>query len=276
MLQKARDAVNTLSEGEIKENSNWTYRSIGQAAFIHNLRRNIHLKTKILLGLAVLFTSFTIQAAALAEEEYTFKHYLDWTDSENSSDDGNEPEKYTVMQGDNLYRIALNHSVPLVTLMEWNDLSGDLIHPGDTLIISGDEIENSMLPSFSEKPIAAAPTPQLSQLEPAPKAAAPTASAPPSGKEMTVTATAYTAYCKGCSGTTAYGIDLRANPNQKVIAVDPRIIPLGSKVWVEGYGEAVAGDTGGAIKGKKIDVFIPSHSNAMKWGVKTVKIRVLN
>ena len=40
----------------------------------------------------------------------------------------------------------------------------------------------------------------------------------------------------------------------KVIAVDPSVIPLGTKVWVEGYGYAVAGDTGGAIKGNKIDV----------------------
>lgn len=93
---------------------------------------------------------------------------------------------------------------------------------------------------------------------------------------MVVTATAYTAYCTGCSGTTAYGIDLRANPNRKVIAVDPRVIPLGTKVWVEGYGEAIAGDTGGAIKGNKIDVFIPSYDNAMAWGVKTVKLKVLN
>lgn len=91
-----------------------------------------------------------------------------------------------------------------------------------------------------------------------------------------VTATAYTAYCEGCSGTTAYGIDLRANPNRKVIAVDPRVIPLGTKVWVEGYGEAIAGDTGGAIKGHKIDVFIPSYDRAMQWGVKKVKMRVLN
>ena len=95
-------------------------------------------------------------------------------------------------------------------------------------------------------------------------------------KEMTVTATAYTAYCTGCSGTTTIGIDLRANPNQRVIAVDPRVIPLGSKVWVEGYGEAIAGDTGGAIKGNKIDVFIPSQESAMAWGVKTVKIKMIN
>ena len=66
-----------------------------------------------------------------------------------------------------------------------------------------------------------------------------------------MTATAYTAHCNGCSGITATGINLRANPNLKVIAVDPSVIPLGSKVWVEGYGYAVAGDTGGAIKGNE-------------------------
>ena len=93
---------------------------------------------------------------------------------------------------------------------------------------------------------------------------------------MTVSATAYTAYCAGCSGTTATGIDLRSNPNQKVIAVDPSVIPLGSKVWVEGYGEAIAGDTGGAIKGNKIDVFIPSQGAALDWGRKNVTIKVLN
>lgn len=98
----------------------------------------------------------------------------------------------------------------------------------------------------------------------------------PSFKEMTMTATAYTAYCKGCSGTTATGINLRENPSLKVIAVDPSVIPLGTKVFVEGYGYAVAGDTGGAIKGSKIDIFIPNKSDAYEWGVKTVKVRVYN
>ncbi|HEU5140577.1 MAG TPA: peptidoglycan-binding protein [Bacillales bacterium] len=89
-----------------------------------------------------------------------------------------------------------------------------------------------------------------------------------------VESTAYTAYCPGCSGITATGINLIKNPDAKVIAVDPDVIPLGSTVWVEGYGYAVAGDTGGAIDGKKIDVFIPSHSDAMHWGRRTVKIKV--
>ncbi|MDF2788312.1 MAG: hypothetical protein K0S80_1410, partial [Neobacillus sp.] len=62
------------------------------------------------------------------------------------------------------------------------------------------------------------------------------------GTEFYVNTTAYTAYCNGCSGRTATGFDLRANPGAKVIAVDPRVIPLGTKVYVEGYGYAVAAD----------------------------------
>ncbi|HEY4549357.1 MAG TPA: ubiquitin-like domain-containing protein [Bacillus sp. (in: firmicutes)] len=96
------------------------------------------------------------------------------------------------------------------------------------------------------------------------------------GKEIYVTSTAYTASCNGCSGTTATGVNLHANPNAKVIAVDPRVIPLGSKVYVDGYGYAIASDTGGAIKGNKIDVFFPSKSDAYRWGRKTVKIKILD
>lgn len=188
-----------------------------------------------------------------------------------------EPTVYTVVEGDNLYRIALEHNVPLETLMSWNDLTGSLIHPGDELVVSGEgEVEVSHMDFDSDKVVATA-----SPILPPPPVddSSEVVSAPPTSEdstEMLVTATAYTAYCAGCSGTTAYGIDLRANPDQKVIAVDPKIIPLGTKVWVEGYGEAIAGDTGGAIKGNKIDVFIPSHENAMEWGVKKVIIRVLN
>ncbi|MEB3750617.1 MULTISPECIES: G5 and 3D domain-containing protein [Geobacillus] len=94
-------------------------------------------------------------------------------------------------------------------------------------------------------------------------------------KEFYVTATAYTAYCEGCSGITSTGVNLRQNPSAKVIAVDPSIIPLGSKVYVEGYGYAIAADTGSGIRGYKIDVFFPDRSDAFRWGRKRVKIRVL-
>lgn len=94
-------------------------------------------------------------------------------------------------------------------------------------------------------------------------------------KEFYVNSTAYTANCNGCSGTTATGVNLKANPNAKVIAVDPSVIPLGTKVYVEGYGYAVAADTGSAIKGSKIDVFLSSKSAAYRWGSKRVKIKIL-
>ncbi len=101
-------------------------------------------------------------------------------------------------------------------------------------------------------------------------------SAPSGGKTLYMASTAYTANCSGCSGVTATGINLKANPNTKVIAVDPNVIPLGTKVYVDGYGYAIAGDTGGAITGNRIDVFFPSSSKAYSWGSKTVKVKILN
>ncbi|WP_277613955.1 3D domain-containing protein [Neobacillus muris] len=103
-----------------------------------------------------------------------------------------------------------------------------------------------------------------------------TAANEPPVKELTVKATAYTAYCEGCSGITATGVDIKSNPHEKVIAVDPNVIPLGSKVYVEGYGEAIAADTGGAIKGNRIDVFIPSEQDALEWGKKEVTLQIIN
>ncbi|MES9685214.1 3D domain-containing protein, partial [Gottfriedia acidiceleris] len=95
-------------------------------------------------------------------------------------------------------------------------------------------------------------------------------------KVITMEASAYTASCKGCTGITATGINLKENPNTKVISVDPSVIPLGSKVNVEGYGVAIAGDTGGAIKGNRIDVFIPNKQDAINFGRKQVKVTILN
>jgi len=99
---------------------------------------------------------------------------------------------------------------------------------------------------------------------------------PTNGKEFYVTATAYTPYCNGCTGTSATGINLRSNSGLKVIAVDPSVIKLGSKVWVEGYGTAIAGDTGGSIKGNKIDILVQTDAQARNWGRKKVRVKVLN
>ena len=101
-------------------------------------------------------------------------------------------------------------------------------------------------------------------------------SAKSGSKTFTMSSTAYTAGCSGCSGVTATGINLKNNPNMKVIAVDPSVIPLGTRVYVEGYGEAIAGDTGGSIKGNNIDVHVPTKSDAKSWGRKTVKVTILD
>ncbi|MEK7018050.1 cell wall-binding protein EntC [Bacillus sp. FSL R9-9410] len=103
-----------------------------------------------------------------------------------------------------------------------------------------------------------------------------------SSREFQVVATAYTAdplengYKAGDQVKSAMGHNLTANPNMKLIAVDPSVIPLGSKVWVEGYGVAIAGDTGGAIKGNKIDVLMPDKGTSSNWGRQTVTVKILN
>src|SRR5699024_4923593 len=97
-----------------------------------------------------------------------------------------------------------------------------------------------------------------------------------SGETMTMEATAYTADCEGCTGVTATGIDLKNDRNKKVIAVDPDVIPLGSTVKVDGYGTAIAGDTGGAIKGNIIDLHMPSTDEALQWGRQEVNVEILD
>jgi len=88
-----------------------------------------------------------------------------------------------------------------------------------------------------------------------------------------MTATAYSKNERGCSQTTATGHSLR----QGIVAVDPRVIRLGTRVFVEGYGEAVALDTGRLIKGNRIDVSIDNLREAICWGVKkNVKVYILD
>jgi len=85
-------------------------------------------------------------------------------------------------------------------------------------------------------------------------------------------ATAYTANCYGCSGVTKLGLQA----GHGIVAVDPHVIPLGTHLYIPGYGRAVAGDTGGAIRGNRIDLGFNSDSDAMQFGRRAVMVYLLH
>ena len=95
------------------------------------------------------------------------------------------------------------------------------------------------------------------------------------GKVLYMESTAYSYTEPGSSYYTALGIDLRQN--SQVVAVDPNVIPLGTLVEVEGYGIALAADTGGAIKGNILDVHLGSVEACRQWGRRfNVKVTILD
>ncbi|ATY28522.1 LysM peptidoglycan-binding domain-containing protein [Bacillus velezensis] len=212
--------------------------------------------------------------------------------------------QYTVKQGDSLWKIAQKFGTSVGNLKSLNNLQSDIIYAGTTLNVKGQAqaaaqpAQEASQPQTEQKPAAETEQPKqeavkneqpkqepVQEQQPKQEAKAVEAKQQPvqsntnqqePKKQLTMTATAYSANDGGISGVTATGVDLNKNPDAKVIAVDPSVIPLGSKVYVEGYGVATAADTGGAIKGNKIDVFVAKKSDANNWGVRTVNVKVLD
>lgn len=92
-------------------------------------------------------------------------------------------------------------------------------------------------------------------------------------EELICSATAYTA---DVGSLTASGRVVERNPNGiSTVSVDPNVIPFGTYLYIEGYGYAVAADTGSAIKGNKIDVYFDSDSECNNWGRQAIKVTVL-
>ncbi len=90
-------------------------------------------------------------------------------------------------------------------------------------------------------------------------------------KKMTVEASAYTINEGSGTGLTSIGLV----PREGIVAVDPRVIPYYTKMYVPGYGLAMAGDTGGAIVGNRVDLFMDDWNEAIRWGRRNIEIYIL-
>lgn len=88
-------------------------------------------------------------------------------------------------------------------------------------------------------------------------------------KVMTMKSTGYTRFEN--TNRTAIGLPAKFG----VVAVDRRVIKLGTRLYVEGYGYAIAGDTGGAIKGNRIDLCFDEYNQAIRWGRRDVRVHIL-
>ncbi|MFD1386123.1 LysM peptidoglycan-binding domain-containing protein [Oceanobacillus oncorhynchi subsp. oncorhynchi] len=221
------------------------------------------------------------------------------------SDEDGEETVYTVEKGDTLSAIAKEFNVSVNDIKEWNNLSSDIIVIGNELSINGTAEAPAVEEEAAEEPAEEPAVEEEAAEEPAEEPAVEEEAAEepaeeatveqtsneeataseseeqssdngsPQGETISVEATAYTADCNGCSGVTATGVDLNQDPNAKVIAVDPSVIPLGSEVYVEGYGYATAADTGGAINGNKIDLHVPSQDEAVNFGRQQVNVTIV-
>lgn len=204
--------------------------------------------------------------------------------------------KYTFQWGDTLSSIALATDISVDSLVKINDISNaDVIIAGNSIHLSTDHsvvtVENNnevKTYDVSEEEVKEVVTPketkeQLAKEEvteetvetkaPAAETTQPAAEEK-TGEWVTVEATAYSTNQPELSDTTYTGINLNETPN--VIAVDPSVIPLGSTVYVPGYGTFIAGDTGSAINGHRIDVHMTDLNAALQFGRKTLDVQILN
>lgn len=82
---------------------------------------------------------------------------------------------------------------------------------------------------------------------------------------------AFTSTCYALRGKTASGM----SAGHGRVAVDTDVIPLGTQLYIEEYGEAVAADTGSAIQGRRIDIWKPTSSECRQWGRQVVEVSKL-
>lgn len=263
-----------------------------------NLKRNIMVTGAALAFSGVLaFTNPSETKAA----EYTPETWKARTAEEIKTDiKANEKgSKYTFQWGDTLSAIAEATGISIHALSDVNNIANaDIIMSGNSIYLSADQTvmtvnEGEAVKSYdvSTEEVVEVETPvetieEYNAIEEEKVAEVPVetpaepvteteeVAAPASeGYTLTVEATAYSTNQPSLSDYTATGINLRQNPS--VIAVDPSVIPLGSTVVVPGYGTYIAGDTGSAIIGNRIDIHMLDLDAAWAFGRRSMQITVI-
>lgn len=196
-----------------------------------------------------------------------------------TKEESTDKAKYIVETGDTLVNIAAAFEVEVSELEKWNESlkSDSQLQIGELI-----EIETKLDPetiqpkklTWEKETIVESETVLPEPEQETATAETSTTTSNESAETLTVVATAYSRNQPSLTNITAMGIDLSENP--QVIAVDPNVIPLGTKVYVEGYGEAIAGDTGSAINGNRVDLHMESIDASFAWGIQEVELTIID
>lgn len=241
------------------------------------------IKNMLLVFVAALsFVGYTVeQNIEVIAKEWNARTVED-VQKEVEVDDNGEMH-YTVQWGDTLSIVSLASGMPLQALQQLNNIEqANMIYAGMDLTLIGNQTIVAIDPNKPTEEATEGTTEEATEevVEEEPVVEEPVAEevAPQpvqqSGYELTVEASAYSYQEAGLSSYTADGTNLVNEPN--IIAVDPSVIPLGTLVEIPGYGVYRAADTGGAIKGNRIDIHMTSIQAMNQFGRRTITIKVLN
>ena len=256
-----------------------------------------NLKSKLFIASATLALTGAIavsnpteaSAAEYSASTWEARSVSEIKDGIKNNEDGSS--EYTIQWGDTLSSVAAATETSLNSLINVNDINNaNIIYTGNTISLSADHSTVTIEKEDEKVSYDVSPATEVVEAE-APKQEEPVQNEAPvkepvavvetpaaepaqqaTGQSVTVQATAYSTNQPESSDTTATGIYLNSNPN--VIAVDPNFIPLGSTITIPGYGTFIAGDTGSAIKGNRIDIHMTDLNRAMNFGRQTLTIQV--
>jgi 3D (Asp-Asp-Asp) domain-containing protein len=243
-----------------------------------NLKSTLFIASTTLALTGVIASSNPVEVAAAEYNASTWeaRSVSEIKESIKMNEDGSS--EYTIQWGDTLSSVAAATETSLDSLINVNDINNaNIIYTGNTISLSADH--STVTIEKEDKKVSYDVTPEKEVVEvEAPKQEIPveasieTPTQQTTGQTVTVQATAYSTNQPELSDTTATGINLNVNPN--VIAVDPNFIPLGSTITIPGYGTFIAGDTGSAIKGNRIDIHMTNLNSAINFGRQTLNIQV--